>query len=83
MKIKYLLNEDIIARAATQLNFEITKISAPVYIEKEERLINAKSIIGLLSGDFRKGETITIDFSDEEKDAEKIREIFDTIGREI
>lgn len=79
MKIQYTLNNDIVARAATQLNWEINKIDGTFYIIKNERMINAKSIIGLLSGNFHKGDTITIEFESEDN-ADKIKEIFSQVG---
>lgn len=81
MKIRYTLTDDIVAREAAQLNWEINKIDGPFYIIKNERMINAKSMIGLLSGNFHKGDTITIEFESEDS-AEKVKEIFDEIGRE-
>lgn len=81
MKIQYTLNNDIVAREATQLNWEINKIDGTFYIIKNERMINAKSIIGLLSGNFHKGDTIIIEFESEDS-VEKVKEIFNKIGRE-
>lgn len=82
MKIQYTLNNDVVARAATQLNWEINKIDGPFYIIKNERMINAKSMIGLLSGNLHKGDTIIIEFESEDS-ADKVREIFNEIGREV
>lgn len=84
MKINYILTEDILARTAAQMNFELCKLNFNIYIFKNDRLINAKSIIGLLSGEFHKGDTITIDVSTtDEEEINKLKTILNEFGREM
>ena len=45
----------------------VGNIKKDIYIIKNDRLINAKSIIGLLSGELSKGDKITIDTSENDE----------------
>ena len=80
MTIKYKLNKDLISRAAMQLNWELKDIRSEVELIGA-RKVNAKSLIGILSGNFRKNDNIKIVFNlPEEK--EQILTIFNTIGEQ-
>lgn len=81
MTIKYELNKDIVARVATQLNFSLNTIKDSIFIIKNERCFNGKSLIGILANNLKKGETIEIKASD--KDILNIREIFNKVGKEV
>ena len=56
MTIKYELNKDIVARVATQLNFSLNTIKDSIFIIKNERCFNGKSLIGILANNLKKGE---------------------------
>jgi phosphotransferase system HPr-like phosphotransfer protein len=81
MEIKYRLLKDIVARTATGLSFDLTNAKAVFFI-KEDRCINGKSLLGILSGQFRMGDIITVK-GEVEKDMEIIKEAFNTIGEVI
>lgn len=81
MTIKYELNKDIVARVATQLNFSLNTIKDSIFIIKNERCFNGKSLIGILANNLKKGETIEIKASD--KDILNIKEIFNKVGKEV
>ncbi len=57
----YQLNKNITGRVAHQLNYLLNDCPfiVRIYI-KDNRQINGKSLLGLLSGDFHKGEDFTI-----------------------
>lgn len=48
------------ARAAAQFVQEANRFSADLFLEKDGKRVNAKSIMGLMSLAITKGETITI-----------------------
>lgn len=81
MTIKYELNKDIVARVATQLNFSLNTIKDSIFIIKNERCFNGKSLIGILANNLKKGEIIEIKASD--KDILNIKEIFNKVGKEV
>ena len=69
------------ARVATQLNFSLNTIKDSIFIIKNERCFNGKSLIGILANNLKKGEIIEIKASD--KDILNIREIFNKVGKEV
>lgn len=51
----YKINKDIFSRTAAQLNWELNTYKSLIsIITEEKRKINAKSLIGLLSGNLKK-----------------------------
>lgn len=80
MTVKYKLKKDLVSRAAAQLNWELNKVKSEVSIVGA-RQINAKSLIGVLSGDFHKGDIVVINYS-LASDKENITQIFNTIGEQ-
>lgn len=82
MKISYKLNKNIEARVASMLAWDLSQLHSSVHIQLEDRAINGKSLIGILSAQYKAGDIITIIF-DEEEDLEKIKEIFNELGGEI
>jgi phosphotransferase system HPr-like phosphotransfer protein len=51
--IKYKLNKDLIARTAVILNWNLKTIKSNINlinIDNSNRMVNAKSLVGLLSG---------------------------------
>lgn len=81
MTIKYELNRDIIARTATQINFSLNTIKDSVFIIKDERCFNGKSLIGILANNLKKGDAIEIEAS--KQDILYIKEIFNKVGKEV
>ena len=81
MTIIYKLNIDLVGRAAAQLVWQLKQINTSIYIVTE-RMINAKSLVGLLSGNFEVGESIKIILEDKNY-CEKIKEIFNEYGQEV
>lgn len=81
MTIIYKLNINLVARAAAELNWKLKQLDTSIYIVAD-RLINAKSLVGILSGNFQKDQLIKISFEDIEY-VDKIKEIFNEIGEII
>ncbi len=67
-EVKVLLNTGLQARQAALFVQEANRFNSDVYLEKENKKVNAKSIMGLMSLAISKGTTIKIsaDGSDEE-----------------
>lgn len=84
VRIVYQLDKNLAGRAATQLNWKLEKVESPVRIinDEEGRMINAKSLVGLLSGCFRADSRINVVIEDE-NELEKVKEIFNEVGKEI
>ena len=81
MTITYELNTNLIARAAAQLVWALKQINTPIYIATE-RAVNAKSLVGLLSGHFCAGEAVKISFDDVQCE-NQIKEVFNEFGKEV
>lgn len=57
----YKLKKDLTGRVASQFNWELNKVPHQLYLRIHDgRIINGKSLIGLLSGRFIKGDIIEI-----------------------
>lgn len=83
MTISYKLNKDIVARTATMLNWNLNSINSSIrIINKDKRMINAKSLVGLLSGNFSKDDQIDIIINNEEV-VDKVKSYFNEVGKEI
>lgn len=67
MKITYKIKDDLVARAAAQLNSELCRLEGHIYIITDSKLINAKSVIGILSGGIRKNDVVTFEFLNEQE----------------
>ena len=79
MTIIYKLNKNLTGRVATQLNWELEKLEGTIQIAtKDDRFINGKSLIGLLSGGFKMDDIIEI-FIEKDKDVELVRSSFKEI----
>jgi len=66
--VEVLLESGLQARPAAQFVQQANRFSADIFLEKDGKRINAKSIMGLMSLAITKGETITLiaDGPDEE-----------------
>lgn len=81
MKLQYKLNRDIVARTATMLNWDLNQLHSSIHIQSNDRVINGKSLLGILSAQYKMGDIVTVIF-DDEKDLDKIKEIFNELGGE-
>lgn len=81
MKLRYKLKRDVVARVAAILCQDLSLLSSSIYIQGNNKTIDGKSIIGVLSGQYRMGDVITIIY-DKEEDLDKIKEIFNELGGE-
>jgi len=68
------------ARPATFFIQKANEFRSSIWIEKDERRVNAKSLLGVLSLGIVKGTTVTIvaDGADEETAVEKLAELIDS-----
>ena len=81
MKITYKLNKDIVARTAANLVFNLSEIKS-IHIAKGNTCFNGKSLVGILSNNLLSGDIINLEI-EELSDVEKVKEIFNEIGRFI
>ena len=67
------------ARPATFFIQKANEFKSSIWVEKEERRVNAKSLLGVLSLGIVKGTTITLiaDGSDEKEAVEALKELID------
>ena len=82
MNILYKLNKDIVARTAANLSYNLNQLHSSIHICNKQKLINGKSLIGILTANMKFGDIITITY-DEPTDLVKIKEIFNELGGEI
>ena len=79
MKITYKLNKDIVARTAANLVFNLSEIKS-IHIAKGNTCFNGKSLVRILSNNLLSGDIINLEI-EELSDVEKVKEIFNEIGR--
>lgn len=84
MKKEYRLNYNLFKRNAANLVFSLNELPDSIYIYRnnDERRINGKSLIGILSGHFLKNEIITIEANNFENWS-RVQEIFKNYGDEV
>ena len=82
MTLKYKLYKDIVARTAVQLNWNLKQVRSSIRIIHGDKVINGKSLIGIMSANMRFNDIISI-IIDELADVEEIKEYFNEVGREI
>ena len=82
MTFTYRLDKDIVARTAAQLNWQLKQLPCTINIKNSDRIINGKSLVGILSAHMRLNDVIEIT-TDGVVDNDQIREYFNEIGREI
>jgi phosphotransferase system HPr-like phosphotransfer protein len=63
------------------LNWDLSQLHSSIHIQSDERVINGKSLLGILSAQYKMGDIITVIF-DDERDLNKIKEIFNELGGE-
>ena len=82
MTISYKLNKDLVGRAAAQFNWAVSSTQGSIrIINTEGRMINAKSLVGLLSGILRTDDEIYV-VIDNINDLQKVRKAFAEIAIE-
>lgn len=84
MSCSYYLTENLLQRNAAGLVFALNDLPTSVFIYRayDERRINGKSLIGILSGRFLAGDTIKI-LIDNIEEMGRVKEIFDNYGTEV
>ena len=79
----YKLNNNLLERNAANLVFSLKEINSSIFLYREnERRVNGKSLIGILSSHFIQGETIKI-LIDNSEELSRIKEIFNEVGTEV
>lgn len=84
MTLSYKLNKHLLGRNAAQLVFEINLLHSGVSIYRKDATtcINAKSLVGVLSGYYKIGDIITI-YVDNVEDLSRVKEILNEYGTEV
>lgn len=84
MTLLYKLNKHLLGRNAAQLVFEINLLHGGVSIYRKDATtcINAKSLVGVLSGYYKIGDIITI-YVDDVEDLSRVKEILNEYGTEV
>ena len=83
MTCAYKLNSNLLERNAANLVFSLKEINSSIFLYREnERRVNGKSLIGILSSRFTQGETIKI-LIDNSEELSRIKEIFNEVGTEV
>lgn len=84
MNFSYKLNQNLLGRNAAQLVAELNLLHSGIAIYRKEATtcINAKSLVGVLSGYYKYGDIITI-FVDDIEDTSRVKEIFNEYGTEV
>ena len=83
MSCTYYLNQNLLGRNAANIVFSFKEIRASIFLYREnDRRVNAKSFIGLLSARFMQGETIKI-LIDNPDEMSRIRSILNEVGTEV
>ena len=83
MTCAYKLNDNLLERNAANLVFSLKEINSSIFLYREnERRMNGKSLIGILSSRFMQGETIKI-LIDNSEELSRVKEIFNEIGTEV
>lgn len=65
--LKINSERDINNRQASNFVYNISALHSDIWITKNDRRINAKSILGVLSINIQKGDLIELSFSEENK----------------
>ena len=84
MNFQYKLNKHLLGRNAAQLIFEINQVHGGVSIYRKDATtcVNAKSLVGVLSGYYKIGDVITI-YVDNDENVSRVKEILNEYGTEV
>lgn len=80
MILTYKLQKDLCGRAATQLCQRLLEFKSDIKIITQ-RVVNAKSLVGILSTQLKAGQDFVIIF-DRENEEEQIKKEFNEVGYE-
>lgn len=80
MSFQCKLEQNITGRCAAQLNWAIKLLKSDIRVFNQDgRMVNGKSLIGLLSGQMKAGDLITVSF-DQKDEEQKIKYYFRELG---
>lgn len=83
MDCTYYLTQNLSKRNAANLIFSLKEINSSVFLYRaNDRRVNGKSLIGILSGRFLQGDTIKI-LIDNPEQMSRVKSIFNQYGEEI
>lgn len=80
--LRYIANDTILSRKAANLVYSLANLKGDVFLIKDDKTINGKSLVGVLHLDLRGGQEVEIHFNNP-KDREEIIKIFNEIGQEV
>lgn len=80
MSFQCKLKQNVTGRCAAQLNWAIKPLKSNIRVFNQDgRMVNGKSLVGLLSGQMKAGDLITVSF-DQEEEEQKIKYYFNELG---
>ena len=84
MNFQYKLNKNLLGRNAAELVFALNQLRSGVAIYRKDAIscINAKSLVGILSGYYKIGDVITL-YVDNIEDLSRVKEILNEYGAEV
>ena len=83
MDCTYYLKQNLLGRNAANIVFSFKEIRASIFLYRENgRRVNAKSLVGILSAHFMKGETIKV-LTDDPEEMSRIQSILNEFGTVI
>lgn len=83
MDCTYYLTQNLLKRNAANLVFSLKEINSSVFLYRvNDRRVNGKSLVGILSARFMQGETIKI-LIDNPDEMSRVRSILNEIGTEV
>lgn len=83
MDCTYYLTQNLLKRNAANLVFSLKEINSSVFLYRvNDRKVNGKSLVGILSARFMQGETIKI-LIDNPDEMSRVRSILNEIGTEV
>lgn len=80
--LNYNINVDILANNAANLTNSLKEIASDVYIICNNKKVNGKSLVGVLTGQIKENSKVKIIISNEDK-IKEIRKIFNEYGKEF
>lgn len=75
------LNKELINRNAVFLVQSLTPVKSEIYINKKNRRVNAKSILGILSASISKGEELVFEIL-EDSEVNTVKNILQEFNKE-
>lgn len=81
MTIKYIANTDIMSGTAATIVWLLQQINTSVHIINKGRIVNGKSLVGLISANIKQNDEFLI-LIDNNEYKKQILQIFEDYGRE-